>query len=64
MGLEVWREITAEYNGKTIKGSFKFIDGLVAVRTQHGSKTIQLGGQTPEQMAKRLLRELAREGKD
>ena len=64
MGLEIWREIAAEYKGKIIKGSFKFLDGMVAVGTPHGSKTTQLGGQTPEQMAKMLLRELAREGKD
>ena len=63
MGLEIWREITTEYNGRTIKGSFKYLDGVVTVRTPHGSKTSQSGGQTPEQMAKRLLRELAREGK-
>ena len=63
MGLEVWREITTEYNGKIIKGSFKFIDGMVNVRTPHGSKTTQSGGHTPEQMAKTLLRELAREGR-
>jgi hypothetical protein len=63
MGLEIWREITTEYNGRTIKGSFKYLDGVVTVRTPHGSKTSQSGGQTPEQMAKRLLRELAREGR-
>jgi hypothetical protein len=63
MGLEVWREITTEYNGRTVKGSFKFIDGIVDVRTQHGSKTTQSGGHIPEQVAKNLLRELAREGR-
>jgi hypothetical protein len=63
MGLEVWREITTEYNGKVIKGSFKFLDGKVNVRTQHGSMTAQVGGQSPEQMAQTILRNLAREGK-
>jgi hypothetical protein len=63
MGLEVWREITTEYNGRTIKGSFKFIDGMVDVRTPHGSKATQSGGHTPEQTAQKLLRELAREGR-
>jgi hypothetical protein len=62
MGLEIWSEITTEYNSRTIKGSFKYLDGVVTVRTPHGSKTTQLGGQTPEQLAKTLLRELAREG--
>jgi hypothetical protein len=63
MGLEVWRAITAEYNGRTVKGTFKFIDGVVNVRTLRGSKTMQTSGLTPEQMAKQLLRELAREQK-
>ena len=34
MGLEVWREITTEYDGRAIKGSFKFVDGRVDVRTR------------------------------
>ena len=61
-GLEIWREITSEYNGRAIKGSFKFLDGVVTVRTLHGSKAAQVRGQTPEQLAKALLRELARDG--
>jgi hypothetical protein len=63
MGLEVWKEITTEYNGRSIKGSFKFIDGMVDVRTPYGSKTTQSDSRTPEQVAKNLLRELAREGR-
>ena len=59
---EIWREITTEYNGRAIKGSFKFLDGVVTVRTLRGSKAAQVRGQTPEQLAKTLLRELAREG--
>jgi hypothetical protein len=62
MGLEIWREITTEYNGRAIKGSFKFLDDVVTVRTLHGSKAAQVRGQTPEQLAKALLRELARDG--
>jgi hypothetical protein len=62
MGLEIWREITTEYNGRAIKGSFKFLDGVVTVRTLRGSKAAQVRGQTPEQLAKTLLRELARDG--
>jgi hypothetical protein len=48
MGLEIWREITTEYNGRAIKGSFKFLDGVVTVRTLRGSKAAQVRGQTPE----------------
>ena len=62
MGLEIWREITTVYNGRAIKGSFKFLDGVVTVRTLHGSKAAQARGQTPEQLARTLLRELARDG--
>jgi hypothetical protein len=62
MGLEIWREITTVYNGRAIKGSFKFLDGVVTVRTLHGSKAAQVRGQTPEQLARTLLRELARDG--
>jgi len=62
MGLEIWREITTEYNGRAIKGSFKFLDGVVTVRTLHGSKAAQVRDQTPKQLAKILLRELARDG--
>jgi hypothetical protein len=39
MTLELWREITAEYKGRIVKGSFKFIDDMVTVRTPFGSKT-------------------------
>ena len=62
LGLEIWREITTEYNGRAIKGSFKFLDGVVTVRTLGESKAAQVRGQTPEQPAKTLLRELARDG--
>ena len=62
MGLEIWREITTVYNGRAIKGSFKLLDGVVTVRTLHGSKAAQVRGQTPEQLARTLLRELARDG--
>ena len=63
MGLEIWREITTEYNGGAIRGSFKFLDGVVAVRTLRESKAVQVRSQTPEQLAKTLLRELAHEGR-
>ena len=58
-----WVQITTDYNGRAIKGSFKFVDGRVDVRTLYGSKTKQSGGHPPERIAKDLLRELAREGR-
>ena len=67
-GRPIWvsksgKEITTEYNGRNIKGSSKFVDGRVDVRTLYGSKTKQSGGSPPERIAKNLLRELAREGR-
>ena len=63
MGLEVWREIFAKLDGKIVRGSYLYADGVVTVKTPEGSKTDQVGGETPERLAKMLLRELAREGK-
>jgi hypothetical protein len=62
MSFDVWREITVEYEGRDINGSYKFIDDMVVVRTKFGTKTAQLGFLTPEQMAKKLIRELASQG--
>jgi hypothetical protein len=47
MGLEIWREITTEYNDRAIKGSFKFLDGVVTVRTLRGSKVAQVRVKLP-----------------
>jgi hypothetical protein len=63
MGLEVWREIFAKLDGKIVRGSYLYADGVVTVKTPEGTKTNQVGDQTPERLAKMLLRELAREGK-
>ena len=38
--------------------------GLVTVRTERGSKTIQIGKYSPKLLAELMLRELAEEGKD
>jgi hypothetical protein len=62
MSFEVWKEITVEYEGRDLKGSYKFVDDMVVVRTKFGTKTSQLGFVTPEQLAKKLIRELASQG--
>jgi hypothetical protein len=38
MGLEIWGEITTEYNGRAIKGSYKFLDGVVTVERCAGPR--------------------------
>jgi hypothetical protein len=42
---------------------FDDADGLVTVRTEHGSKTNQIGKYAPKLLAELMLRELAEEGK-
>jgi hypothetical protein len=59
-----WRDLDAVFLGRLVKGSYSMSrDGLVTVKTPAGSKATQLGGYPAIFVAKRLLRELASEGK-
>jgi hypothetical protein len=50
--------------GRLLKGSYSMSrDGLVTVKTAGGSKSTQLDGSLAIIVAKRLLRELAAQGK-
>ncbi len=64
-GLIVWRELTTQYLGRLIKGSYTVSrDGLMIVRTAGGNeKTAELDGTPQIDIAERLLRELAAEAK-
>jgi hypothetical protein len=66
-GFEIWREVTIQFLGRTIKGSYSLSrDGLVTVNTPLGSKTSNTGrpgGWPAKFIAERLLRELAIAGK-
>jgi hypothetical protein len=60
MAEEIWTDVTAEYKGKTIRGSFKADRGLVSVRSEDGFfKSTYVGRSPPEATARRLLCELA-----
>jgi hypothetical protein len=60
----VWRELDAVFLGRLVKGFYSMSrDGLVTVRTPIGSRSTQLGGSPAIFVAKRLLRQLAAEGK-
>jgi hypothetical protein len=60
----IWREFDAVFLGRLLKGSYSMsAEGLVTVRTPSGSKATRLGGAPAIFVAKRLLRELAAEGK-
>jgi hypothetical protein len=61
--LIVWQQIRAEFSGQQLSGSFSIEDGLVKVKTLHGEKAIRIGSFNPEWVARRLLQELAEEGR-
>ena len=60
----IWREFDAVFLGRLVKGTYSMShEGLVTVKTPSGSETTQLGCSPAIFVAKRLLRELAAEGK-
>ena len=61
--LTVWQQVTAEFSGHPLSGSYAVEDGIVKVKTQYGEKATQIGSFNPEWVARRLLQELAAEGK-
>jgi hypothetical protein len=61
--LTVWQQITAEFSGRPLSGSYAIEDGMVKVKTLHGEKASQIGPFNAEWVARRLLQELAEEGR-
>jgi hypothetical protein len=61
--LTIWNQITSEFYGRRIYGSYVIEDGMLKVKTPRGEKGTQLGGSNPDKLAERLLRELAAQGK-
>ncbi len=61
------REVSIEFEGRTVTGTYSVWSGMITVSTDLGSKTTQVGGSGSERaldwLAKFLLRELAQEGK-
>jgi hypothetical protein len=60
--LTVWQQITAEFSGHPLSGSYAIEDGMVKVKTPYGEKATHIGSFNPEWVARRLLEELAEEG--
>jgi len=59
-----WKEISIEYEGKTISDDYRISGKTVVVRSVRGVvKEAPLGGLTALYLAKMLLRELDREGR-
>jgi hypothetical protein len=61
--LTVWQQITVEFSGHPLSGSYAVEDGIVKVKTQYGEKATQIGPFNSEWVARRLLEELAEEGR-
>ncbi len=60
--LTVWHQVTVEFSGHPVSGSYTVEDGVVKVKTLYGEKAIQVGSFNSEWVARRLLEELAAEG--
>jgi len=54
-----WKEITLNYLGTLVRGSYKVVDRLVIVVSGSDSKTANLGILPAERLAHMLLREIA-----
>ena len=56
---EIWKEITLNYLGNRVRGSYKLVGRLVIVVSGPDSKTAQLGVLPAERLAHMLLRDMA-----
>jgi hypothetical protein len=61
--LTVWQQITVEFNGHSLTGSYAMENGIVKVKTPFGEKADPSSPFNSEWVARRLLEELAAEGK-
>ena len=62
--LTVWNQITTEFYGRRISAPYVIEDGtLLKVKAPSGEKAARFGGANPKELAERLLRELAAQGK-
>jgi hypothetical protein len=63
MTVTVWNQITTEFYGRSVYGSYVIEDQTITVKTARGQKEAKLGAFNPQPLAERLLRQLAIEGK-
>jgi len=61
--LTVWQQITVEFNGNSLSASYAVENGVVKVKTPFGEKADSSSPFNSEWIARRLLEELATEGK-
>jgi hypothetical protein len=58
----IWNQITTEFYGRRISAAL-IEDGTLKVKVPRGEKGARFGGSNPNELAERLLRELAAHGK-
>ena len=59
----IWKELTIQFDGRTITGSYAEWKGMVIVKSPHGMKSLKSVDTTPLLLARNMLRELAAEKK-
>jgi hypothetical protein len=57
--LTVWNQIKTEFYGRRICAAYVIQDGTLKVKTPGREKGARFGGSNPDELAERLLRELA-----
>jgi hypothetical protein len=59
----IWKNLTIQFDGRTITGSYAEWKGMVIVKSPLGMKSLKIVASTPMSLAKNMLRELAAETK-
>jgi hypothetical protein len=61
--LTIWNQIATEFYGRRISAAYVIEDETLKVKTPGAEKGARFGGSNPNELAERLLRELAAQGK-
>jgi hypothetical protein len=61
--VTVWNQITTEFYGRRVYGSYVIEEGMLKVKTPRGERRMKFGGSNPAPQAEQLLRELVVQGK-
>ena len=61
--LTIWNQITTEFYGRRISAAYVIEAGTLKGKAPRGEKGTRFGGSNPNELAERLLRELAAQGK-
>ncbi len=65
--MHTGKEVTINIGDQTYTGSYTVTGGkhpIVKISSEYGTKTTQVGGSTPETIARIMLRELVEEATD